>query len=112
MIESSYESAHKKALKEHKILIVFLTKESCPQCNTVLKKIIRDKEVASLIEREALFCIVTKGQKSSYPIEMLYTSEYPTLFFLDANELFNCNTLVGKVELSKIKECLVLKPKR
>jgi len=107
VIESSYESAHKKALKEHKMLIVFLTKKSCSHCNNTLEKIILNKNVTSLIGKKALFCIVTKEQKESYPIEMLYTLEYPTLFFLDSTELFVCDALKGNIKLSQIQNCLL-----
>ncbi len=39
--------------------------------------------------------IITEGQKSSYPLEMLYTLTYPTLFFLTPHELFLSDMLIG-----------------
>ena len=112
IIESSYEVAHKKALKSNKTLIVFLTTQDCKHCNDALKKILMDKATSSLIEKNALFSIIHKGQKESYPIEMLFTLEYPTLFFLDKHELFSCDALVSHIDLKKLQKCLISESKR
>jgi len=104
-IESSYDKAHQKALKEHKILLVFLTKKGCDYCNKELQKILQNKMLNALIEKKAVFAIVRQGQKESYPIEMLYTKNYPALFFLNENELFTCKTLYT-LSSKEIIKCL------
>jgi len=106
MIESSYSVAHIKALKEDKLLLVFLTKEGCEYCNNELTKILQNRKIGRAVENKALFVIVTKNQKDSYPIEMLYTTHYPTLFFLDNHELFYCETLEGEIKATKVLDCL------
>jgi len=108
-IESSYEKAHQKAVKEDKILMVYLTQKGCHRCRDELVKILQNKKLRLAIEKSALFVVVLKNQKESYPIEMLYTSEYPTLFFLDKRELFLCEALRGETKVDKILECLVPK---
>ena len=105
-IEKDYDTAHKKALAEEKILLVFLTKKRCSYCNKELQKLFADEETAALINEYAVFTVVTKGQKASYPIEMLYSDRYPSLFFLDKNELFTCEALRGVIAPKKIEECL------
>ncbi len=71
-----------------------------------LQKMMQDKETRKLIDRHGIFVLVYKDNKQSYPIEMLYSDTTPALFFLDANELFVCETLRGSLELEKIRHCL------
>jgi len=106
VVESSYSDAHKKAIREDKILMVFLRKKSCSSCNDMLTSLFIDKKVRNLIGKRATFTIVTQGQKESYPIEMLFTTEYPALFFLDKHELFACDAIIGEINLKKLEECL------
>ncbi|WP_418640502.1 thioredoxin family protein [Sulfurimonas sp. ST-27] len=106
ILENSYSNAHQKAVQENKILMVYLTKKYSAACNKELFKIINSKKVSSLIEKCAVFVIVYQKQKESFPIEMLYTVQYPTLFFLDENELFRCKALRGHMKPSDIAGCL------
>ncbi len=106
ILENSYSNAHQKAVQENKILMVYLTKKHSAACNKELFKIINSKKVSSLIEKYAVFVIVYQKQKESFPIEMLYTVQYPTLFFLDENELFRCKALRGHMKPSDIARCL------
>ena len=106
VIENSYDSAHKKAISTNKMLLVYLTKKNCVHCNRELMKIVQNKELSSLIDKKTVFVIVNEGQKESYPIELLYTREYPALFFLDKYELFNCKALEKVIEPKDIERCL------
>ncbi|UCM99559.1 thioredoxin family protein [Sulfurimonas sp. SWIR-19] len=106
MVESSYEKAHAKALKTGKFLVVFLTKKNCSQCDAELAKIIHNKAISLAIDRYAVFVIIKDGQKESYPVEMLYTIQYPALFILDTNELPQCSALTVKLDIQDIVQCL------
>jgi thioredoxin-related protein len=106
MIENSYNNAHQKTLHSHKILMVYLTKKKCDYCNRELMKIINSKNISSFIEKNAVFVIVYKEQKNTFPIEMLYTTEYPTLFFLDKYENYSCEALRKNINLQAVKSCL------
>ncbi|WP_193150143.1 thioredoxin family protein [Sulfurimonas sediminis] len=105
-IENSYNTAQYKALKSNKILLVFLTKKGCSACNKALMKMINSKRLTSLIEKNAVFVLVYRNQEESFPIEMLYTTQYPTLFFLDREELFTCKALRGNINITKTMDCL------
>ena len=105
-MESSYGMAQQKAKRLEKILMVFLINNSCRECNRELSKLLKSPEITVLIEKKAVFTIVHREQKESYPIEMLFTQEYPTLFFLNASELFVCDALSGEIETSKVESCL------
>jgi len=105
-IESSYAAAHKKAIEENKIIMVFLSERSSNYCNAKLLQIIQNKEITKLIEEKAVFVVVMKDQKESYPIEMLYSRVYPTLFFLDTDELPYCRALRSEIKNKEISDCL------
>ena len=109
MIERSYTVAHIKAVKENKMLLVFLTKKECKYCNKELMKILQNKKLDKAIKNRALFVIIIKNQKESYPIEMLYSTRYPTLFLLDKYELSHCKALRGEMNPKQILDCLMKK---
>ena len=106
VIENNYASAHRKAINTDKILLVYLIKKDCMHCNKELMKIMQNKKLAALIEKKTVYVIINKDQEESYPIEMLYTPHYPTLFFLDRYELFHCKTLEKNIEEKAIENCL------
>jgi len=105
-IESSYEAAHKKALQEEKLLVVFLTKKGLSRASRRLQMLLESKEISDAIEKEAVFVIIYKDQRESYPIELLYTQEYPTLFFLNNEELFTCEAQRRDIDKKALLECL------
>jgi len=84
----SYDKAHKVALKENKSLMVLLIKKDSKKSKVVLRDIFMNQPYIDKINQEYICVIVAFKQKESYPIEMLYTDVYPSLFFLDKNELF------------------------
>ncbi|MEO1937903.1 MAG: hypothetical protein ABGW85_04620 [Sulfurimonas sp.] len=105
-IESSYEAAHKKALQEEKLLLVFLTKKGLSAASKKLQMLLESKKVADTIEKEAVFVIIYKNQRESYPIELFYTQEYPTLFFVNNEELFACEAQHFDIDKEALLECL------
>jgi len=105
-IEHDFTQAHKKAIAQQRILVVFLTKKGCRLCNKALMELLAHKKVKNILERRAVFVIVISGQKRSYPIEMLYTKNYPALFFLDRQELFACQAQRGNIDPEGVVKCL------
>ncbi len=101
-----FDKAHKQALKENKKLMVLLIKKDCPPCKESLKKAFINQTYIEKINSEFISVIVIKDQKNSYPIEMLYTFIYPSLFFLDKNELFICESIRGEVTPDKLERYL------
>jgi len=75
--------------------MVLLIEKDCKPCQEVIKNTFMHKSY-----------LVSKDQKSSYPIEMLYTFTYPTLFFLDNRELFICKPIRGEISPDKLKSYL------
>jgi len=104
----SFDKAHKKALKDNKKLMILLIKKDCKVCKEVIKTTFINQSYINNINKDFISVIVTKNQKESYPIEMLYTFTYPTLFFLDNKELFVCKPIRGEITPEKLKNHLKL----
>jgi len=94
---SDYEQTRKEAGKVHKGIMVLLIEEECPPCMKMLGTTLKDKTIVQWVNKRFLAILVTKGQTGSYPIELLYTQNYPTLFFLDSKELCSHEPIFGYV---------------
>jgi len=102
----NFDKAHQAAIKENKKLMVLLIKKDCKPCQDSIKTTFLNQPYIKDINDNYISVIVTKNQKESYPIEMLYTFEYPTLFFLDNRELFFFISIRGKIAPDKLKSYL------
>ncbi len=104
--QSNFDNAHKQALEEKKHLMVLLIKKDCNSCKEAIKTTFMNQVYIDDINNKFISVIVTEGQKESYPIEMLYTFTYPSLFFLNNQELFLCEPIRGEVTPEKLKSYL------
>ncbi|MCX6051679.1 MAG: DUF255 domain-containing protein [Campylobacterales bacterium] len=100
---SNYEEAHKEALKENKILMVLLMESNSKECDKILTTTFKEQEYIKKINELFVSVLITKGQKESYPIEMLYTMTYPSIFFLNTQELFVGNNIYGYISPEAFK---------
>ena len=101
-----FDKAHKKSIKENKKLMVLLIEKDCDLSQKTIQTIFMNHPYIDKINSEFISILVTKDQKSSYPIEMLYTYTYPTLFFLDNKELFLYEPIRGDITPDKLKSYL------
>ena len=92
-----YEKAHQRALKENKKLMVLLIEKDSSTCQELISKVFINQKYIKIINKEFISVLVTKGQSASYPIELLYTLTYPSVFFLNKYELFSCNPIDGNI---------------
>ena len=93
----NYDKAHKKALAEDKSLMVFLIQKNSKYSQKMFKEIFMNQTYIDKINEDYISVIVTYKQKESYPIEMLYTDTFPSLFFLDKHELFISEPFRGDI---------------
>jgi len=102
--QGDFDKAHQRALKEGKNLMVLLIESKKHQ--DILKKSFMNKDNIKEINKNLISVLIIKDQKSSYPIEMLYTLEYPSLFMLNNRELFVCEPIRGGITPSRLKTYL------
>ena len=92
-----YDAAHQKALKEHKHLLVLLVKKNDPTTSTLIQNSFMNRRYVESINQQTVPVIVTYEGALSYPVEMYYSTVFPTLFFVDSSrELFLTDPLYGK----------------
>jgi uncharacterized protein YyaL (SSP411 family) len=80
----NYDKALEIAKKEHKPLMVLLVKKDCKKCANVIRDNFTNRAEVDILNREYIAVIVTYESKESYPIEALYSTTFPTLFFIDS----------------------------
>ena len=76
-----------------------------------------DRPYVAALDSHFISVIVTYESRETYPIEMYYTTVFPTLFFVDSSrELFLSKPLYGKEiqadTLAKIMQDLGILPKK
>ena len=97
----NYDVAHQKALTEHKPLLVLVVKKNDSLSSRIIKNSFMDQDYVDDINSKMVPVIVTYDGALSYPIEMYYTTIFPTLFFVDSSkETFLREPLYGE-EISK-----------
>jgi len=104
----NYDKALQKAHKEHKPLMVLLVKKECHSCNEVIKDFFMGQDYIKHLNQKFVSIIVTYEGRESYPIEMLYSTIFPTLFFVNSQtETFLSNPLYGElIEVNAIENIL------
>ena len=104
--QGDFEKAREEAIKEKKELMVFLMTPECPECMKMLRSTFMNQNYIADINRDYVAVLVTKDQKQSYPIELLYTLEYPAIFFLDTQEIYTKAALLGYIKPETLEKHL------
>ena len=104
----NYDKALQKAQKEHKPLMVLLVKKECLSCNNMIRDTFMKQIYVTYLNKNFVSVIVTYEGMESYPIEMFYSTSFPTLFFVSSQtETFIVKPLYGKsIDVSSIKNIL------
>ncbi len=91
-----YDTAHVKAKTEGKVLIVLLVNEECTACRDTLRDTLSNQPYIDRLNEKSVAVIVTYEWKGSYPIELFYSTVFPTLFVVDSStESFIAGPLYG-----------------
>ena len=101
-----FNTAHQEALEQNKMLLVLLIQKDCLTCKEAIRTSFINQSYIKEINQKFISVLITQGQKNSYPIEMFYTSSYPSLFFLDKHELFICEALRDDITPKRVQEYL------
>ncbi|WP_419763901.1 MAG: hypothetical protein ACNI28_08880 [Arcobacter sp.] len=80
---SNYDKALIKAQNENKNLFILLvdTKEKSKK---LLAKLQSKKEIVDLLNKRFIPILININYKTSYPIELYYTTKFPTIFIVDS----------------------------
>ncbi len=87
--QGNYDKALQQAREQNKVLMVLLIKNNCKKCKNIVQNLFTNKTYIEELNKNVISVIVIIDNKHSFPIEMYWSNEYPTLFFVDSsNEIF------------------------
>ena len=95
-----YDKALQLAQKSNKPLLVLLVKNDCTKCNEMIKTLFMNQPYIDKLNQNFICVIVNASHKHSYPIELYYSTTFPTLFFANTNEQFIAKPIYGTIDSS------------
>ena len=105
--QGDYEQALKQAKDDNKSLMILLIKNDCQKCKDMVKDIFVDKPYIDELNKKVISVIVNIDNKHSFPIEMYWSNNYPTLFFVNSqNEIFIDKPLDSNITEQDIRNIL------
>lgn len=78
---SSYAKALNIAHKEQKNLMIFIASSKTKTSNIILGKYFKNEKYNKFLNENFVNVLITVEYKTSYPIELFYTNEFPSIFF-------------------------------
>ena len=101
-----YDKALEQAQKVKKPMLVLLVKEDCKLCNELIVKKFMNRDYIVALNKKYIAVMLTYEGETSYPIELFYSTIFPTLFFVNStDEHFLEEPLYGE-EIDKIENFL------
>ena len=98
----NYDKALKIAKKEKKPLLVFLIKNNCQNCQDIIKKKFSNRDYIEQINKKFVSVIINFDY-SNYPIELFYSTIFPTLFIVNPyDETFLTSPFYNKEIIKKL----------
>jgi len=107
--QGNYDKAFQQAHDEKKVLLVLVVKNKTPLCHEIIKNVFMNQEYIEKINMETVAVMVTYEGALTYPIELYYTTVFPTLFLVNAqNEIFLSEPLYERnISVEKVKSILL-----
>jgi hypothetical protein len=100
-----YDKAHAEARAQHKVLMVLVVKARDPLSQKIIQTVFMHQPYLETLNVKTVPVIVTFDQ-CAYPIELYYTTTFPTLFLVDPQtELLKHAPLYGtEITASRIHQ--------
>lgn len=105
-----YSKACQEAKRSHKPLLVFVVRPEDRMSQKILRRVFMHHACLAALNRKVVAVMITYESTRNYPVEMYYTTRFPTLFFVDASdEVFMAAPLYGEeITLKRVKQALSL----
>jgi hypothetical protein len=78
---NSYDKALEIAQKEKKNLMLFIVSTKDNNSREILKKYFQNQNYIEYLNTNFINVLITVEHKTSYPIELFYTTNFPSIFF-------------------------------
>ena len=93
----NYDKALQQAKKENKPLLVFVVKKDSSLSHKIIKNQFMNQPYVDTINKKCVSVMVTYNGRISYPIEIYYTTVFPSLFFVNTQtETFMREPMYGE----------------
>lgn len=79
---SSYDKALEIAQKEKKNMMLFIASSKDKNSNEILRKHFQNQDYINYLNTNFISVLITVEHKTSYPIELFYTTNFPSIFFV------------------------------
>ncbi len=104
---SNYDKALQIAKNQNKDLMIFIIKKDSKKAKRIFVDIFQDEKISHFINKNYISVVSIFEDKNSYPIELFYTLELPSIFFVSNNdESFISIPLHGDIKKVDIKNSL------
>jgi len=105
--QGNYNKALKQAKDENKTLMVLLIKNNCQKCKNIIKNIFMNKSYIDKLNQNIISVIVNIDNKHSFPLEMYWSNEYPTIFFVNSQTETFIDEPIYNINEQNIKNFLI-----
>ena len=102
-----YNTALAKAKKQNKPLMVLLIGNDSKDSKEMVRKLFTNQPYIKQLNQKVVGVIVNVDEKASYPNEMYWSNDYPTLFFTKSeNETFLLSPLFKDTTPARLEEII------
>jgi thioredoxin-related protein len=103
-----YNKALRIAQKQKRPMMVLLVRNDCTACNEMIKNLFINRPYIQKLNTQFVSVIVNASNKHSYPIELFYSTVFPTLFFVNPQEQFIYKPIYKSITQDKFENLLNL----
>ena len=78
----SYDKALEIVHKEKKNMMLFISSSKDSNSNEILRKYFMNQKYIDYLNKNFINVLISVEHKTSYPIELFYTTSFPSIFFV------------------------------
>ena len=105
--QGKYDKALEASHHQKKDMMILLVSSKHKESLNVLKKLFMNKEYVEYLNKKYINILINVDYKTSYPIELFYTTTFPSLFFAShKDESFLIDPIYGLDKEEEIVEIL------
>ncbi len=99
----SFKSALYTAKNKNRPIFVVVVERNCDECRQLFAGTLREERIVREINEKTVPVIVTK-EDENYPVELLYTLVYPTIFLLSPQEVIVKPPISGAIDANLLEK--------
>lgn len=102
--EYDLKVAQEKAISENKKLMIMYSSETCPECNYMKKKVLKDEELSNAINKKFVSVMLdVSNNKKDLPYKYI---GIPTIYFSNPSDMSLITKRIGGTREAKLLEII------